>query len=512
MYLFTAQEMRDLDRYTIMHTGIPGTVLMENAGRGVAHRIQEYVRDRKTAVVLAGSGNNGGDGFVVARYLVNAGWKVFLWRWGSVEQMSEETRTFYQVCENIGLKGQKVDLSFPKELTRHLEEADVVVDALLGTGCQGPLRQPMAELIHLINRKSNGFVVAVDLPSGVNTDTGAVETDAVQADLTVALAAPKWCHYLYPGADYCGELVVEEIGIPKSSSGQPTPRTRLNLPAIWESNLTPRSRWSHKGHFGHLLVVGGSRGMTGAVTLAGSAALRTGAGLVTIAVPRGQEPILATKVTEAMVWGWPDNGLSCFTQELPSDWSQQKRKWKTVVVGPGLGRFQGEQSWLERLLLEVTAPMVLDADALNILSHDPSVLKQRQGLTVLTPHPGEMARLTKQTVQQVEESRFRIAGEWAITYGVIVVLKGTHTIIAYPDGTQLVNPTGTPALAKGGSGDILAGMLGSFLVQGIPPEQAVPMGVYLHGLAGEKAVSSTEQSVLATEVIASIGPAIHQFL
>ncbi|QKG85457.1 NAD(P)H-hydrate dehydratase [Kroppenstedtia pulmonis] len=512
MYLFTAQEMRDLDRYTIMHTGIPGTVLMENAGRGVAHRIQEYVRGRKTAVVLAGSGNNGGDGFVVARYLVNAGWNVFLWRWGSVEQMSEETRTFYQVCENIGLKGQKVDLSFPEELTRQLEQADVVVDALLGTGIQGPLRQPMAELIHLINRKSNGFVVAVDLPSGVNTDTGAVETDAVQADLTVALAAPKWCHYLYPGADYCGELVVEEIGIPKPTLGQPTPRTRLNLPAIWESNLTPRSRWSHKGHFGHLLVVGGSRGMAGAVALAGSAALRAGAGLVTIAVPRGQEPILATKVTEAMVWGWPDNGLSCFTEEFPSDWSRQNRKWKTVVVGPGLGRFQGEQSWLKRILLEVTAPIVLDADALNILSHDSSVLKQRQGLTVLTPHPGEMARLTKQTVQQVEANRFRIAVEWAKTYGVIVVLKGTHTIIAYPDGTQWVNPTGTPALAKGGSGDILAGMLGSFLVQGIPPEQAVPIGVYLHGLAGEKAVSSTEQSVLATEVIASIGPAIHQFL
>ncbi|OYD06784.1 NAD(P)H-hydrate dehydratase [Paludifilum halophilum] len=512
MYLYTAQEMRDLDRYAIEEIGIPGMVLMENAGHAVARRLLDRWRRSATAVVLSGSGNNGGDGFVIARRLASAGWDVSLWIAGSVEKMSQETRTFYEACIHAGVTGEFYDSSQKQALARHLEHSDVVVDALLGTGIRGELREPVRTLIRMVNQQARGFVVAVDVPSGVDTDTGAVASEAVVADKTITFAHPKWCHYLRPAAERCGNVRVEDIGIPQQAVHLSPPSSRINEPSLWQAYLKPRSRWSHKGDFGHLLVVGGSRGMLGAAVMAGTAALRTGAGLATVAVPEGQEQALAAQVTEALVWGWPDDGQGHFSAGFPQDWEKRVRRLKAVAAGPGLGRFDGEEEWLRRLLQQAPVPLVLDADALNILSKDPSLLRERRQPTVLTPHPGEMARLSGQGVKEVESSRRRIAREWAQAWGVTVVLKGTYTLIAFPDGTQVLNTTGGPALAKAGSGDILTGILGALLARGIPEKAAVPMGVYLHGLAGQQAVTSTEHSVLARDVIAAIGPAIRPFL
>nr|WP_232345612.1 NAD(P)H-hydrate dehydratase [Paenactinomyces guangxiensis] len=507
--MVTAKEMRNLDRYTIDHLGVPGVVLMENAGKAVAEEIMHRFPEPKTAVILCGSGNNGGDGWVVARHLQFRGWKVYLWLVGAVEKMAPDARVFYEVCQRL----TRIEIDPQQErdqLRRHLEQADVVVDALLGTGATGQLRPHIAEVVALVNQQSKAFVVAVDLPTGVDADTGGVLTEAVQADLTVTFAFPKWGHYLRPGADYSGEVKVADIGLSPCASPELEPSARINLPSDWQHHLPPRSAWAHKGTHGHLLVVGGSRGMLGAAVMAGEAAYRTGAGLVTITVPSSEQLPLSAKVTQQMVWSWP--GESTFS---PDSWQmieERRTRFSAVAIGPGLGRFAGEADWLGELMKRMEVPMVLDADALNILSDHPSLLQKRPSpfATVLTPHPGEMARLLACSVAHVESSRRQAAGELAQKTGAVVVLKGRYTIVAFPDGKQILNLTGSPALAKGGAGDLLTGMIGSLLAQRIPLGAAVPMAVYLHGKAGELAVSSVPHSVMFSDILSAIGPALRQ--
>ncbi|MFC4075339.1 NAD(P)H-hydrate dehydratase [Salinithrix halophila] len=509
MYLYTAQEMRDLDRYAIEQVGIPGSVLMENAGRAAAEELLRRLPGEQSAVVVAGSGNNGGDGFVIARLLSSAGWKVTVWMAGNEEKMSPEARLFHRVCSNLDLQMERWSSGRGEELSESLRRADAVVDALLGTGVKGDLRSPYRELVERINQEHSGLVLAVDVPSGVQSDTGAISSEAVRADVTVTFAGPKWCHYLRPAAEYAGELVIADIGIPPAVAGRRPAAALLNDPAMWGKHLSPRSKWSHKGSYGHLLILGGAQGMLGAAAMSEAAAYRTGAGMVTLGVPIGQEKVMASRVTEALVWGWPDRGEGGFTAEFPPDWEQRVKRFQAIAVGPGLGRFEGEREWLQKLL-KTERPLVLDADALNILAEDPSVLKGRNHPTVVTPHPGEMARLVGSSVKSVEASRQRVAREWAEAHQVTVVLKGTYTIIASPDGSQRVNTTGSPALAKAGSGDVLTGILGALLVQGIPPTDAASAAVWLHGEAGQLAVKASAHSTIATDVIARIGDAIHQ--
>lgn len=508
MYLTTAQEMRDLDRYAIETIGIPGVVLMENAGRAVARLLTDRHPRPGTALVIAGTGNNGGDGFVAARHLAAAGWKVTVWLAGTEEKLTPDSAIYFRVCRNMGLTIIRDEEGRRDELARRIEGADAIVDALLGTGIRGEVRPRALELIRLVNEHRRGVVVAVDVPSGADTDTGALLPDAIRADWTVTFAYPKWCHYLRPAAEYCGEVIVADIGIPRSAAEHRSPAARVNDPSWWGEWLRPRSRWSHKGTYGHLLVVGGARGMLGAAVLAGMAGLRVGAGLSTISVPAAQEPILAAKVTDAMVWGWPDDGAGRFAGDSARVLSERVRRFTAAAVGPGLGRFPGEGDWLQELLEGMPFPIVLDADGLNVLAENPDVLRHRRAETILTPHPGEMARLAGTDVKGVESSRHTIAREWARKTGSVVVLKGTHTIIAFPDGTQMVNPTGTPAMAKGGSGDVLSGVIGGLLARGIPPTAAAAMGVYLHGLAGELAVRSSEHSLLASDILSQLGAAL----
>jgi hydroxyethylthiazole kinase-like uncharacterized protein yjeF len=508
VYLTTAQEMRDLDRYAIETIGIPGVVLMENAGKAVARSLTDRLPRPGTALVLAGTGNNGGDGFVAARHLAAAGWKAVVWLAGPEEKLTSDARVFFQVCRNLGIPVVRDAEERRGELIRRIEEADAIVDALLGTGIRGQVRPRALELIRLVNEHRRGAVVAVDVPSGADTDTGALLPEAIRADWTVTFAYPKWCHYLLPAADHCGEVIVADIGIPRSAAEHRPPAARVNDPSWWREWLLPRSRWSHKGTYGHLLVVGGSRGMLGAAVLAGLAGLRIGAGLSTVAVPAAQEPILAAKVTDALVWGWPDDGEGRFAEDSVRILPERIDRFTAAAVGPGLGRFPGEGAWLRELLETLPFPVVLDADGLNILAEHPDALRARRGETILTPHPGEMARLAGTTAAGVESSRHTLAREWAEKTGSVVVLKGTHTIIAFPDGTQMVNPTGTPAMAKAGSGDVLSGVIGGLLARGIPASVAAAMGVYLHGLAGELAVRTSEHSLLASEILSQLGAAL----
>jgi len=505
VFLLTAQEMRDFDRYTIEHVGLPGVVLMENAGRAVVREIKKRFPQPQTAVVLAGSGNNGGDGFVVARILAQDGWTVYPWLVGASEKMSADAKVHYQVCQHF-VTVEQDPIQHWSRLQKQLEQATVIVDAMLGIGTKGGLRSPLDRIATFVNQQTHAWVVAVDIPSGVETDTGKVGNVAVRANQTVTFAYPKWGHLLRPGADYTGEWKVADIGIVPAHQ----PLTSMNHPSNWLQSLAPRSPWSHKGTFGHLLVIGGAAGMLGAAIMAKEAAFRTGVGKVTLTVPESQQAICASKVTQAMVWSWP--GEQQFDPESYQWFRQRHRDFSAVAIGTGLGRFAGEERWLSQLLEQIEVPVVLDADALNILAAYPQLLqsRQRKQTIICTPHPGEMARLLDCSVREVEANRATVARDFATQTGMIVVLKGRYSIIAFPDGRQVVNATGHPALAKAGSGDLLTGIIGSFLAQGIEPEQAVQMAVYLHGKAGEKAVTSSAYSVVYTDILAQLGPVLHQ--
>lgn len=513
MDLVTAEEMRKLERHVMDEIGLPGSILMENAGRSVAQEIIRRFPKPKAAAVLAGSGNNGGDGWVIARHLLFQGWRISAWLVGSEEKMGPDARLHYEVFKRFGAvhvfgEGQE------DSLRSDLENCEVLVDALLGIGAQGALRPPLSRIVQWVNerrkRPNRPWVVAVDLPTGVHSDTGEIASEAIAADLTVTFQCAKWGHYLRPGAEACGELIVAPIGLPPLGGDSPlVPMAKVNHPALWRDQLKPRKEWAHKGTYGHLLLIGGAQGMLGAIKMAGEAAYRSGCGMVTCAVPQSERQALSASVLQELAWGWP--GEESFAPDSWEWFAQRKKRFSAVAIGPGLGRFPGEEEWLKQLIRQVEVPLVLDADALNILADHPRCLERNSGSRpiIITPHPGEMARLAQTTVAEVEKQRHRIAKEWAEKTRTIVVLKGRYTIIAFPDGRQVVNPTGGPALAKAGSGDMLTGIIASFLAQRMPVSSAVLMGVYLHGKLGE-AVQALAHSATASDLIRSIGAVYEQ--
>lgn len=307
-----------------------------------------------------------------------------------------------------------------------------------------------------------------------------------------------------------GELVVASIGLPfVPKNAGITFKNKVNHPTLWLEALKPREEWAHKGTYGHLLLIGGAQGMLGAIKMAGEAAYRTGCGLVTCTVPKSERLALSASILQEMAWGWPGDGV--FASDSWKWFLKKKEKFSCVAIGPGLGRFQGEEKWLKQLIDQVEVPLILDADAINIWAAYPHYFEQNQmeRPLIMTPHPGEMARLAQTTVANVEKNRRQIAIDWAQRLNAIIVLKGRYTLIAFPNGRQVINPTGSPALAKAGSGDILTGMIGSLLAQRIPTASAVLMGVYLHGKLGE-VLPGVEHTAVAKELIQNIDTVFQQ--
>ncbi|MBD1372307.1 NAD(P)H-hydrate dehydratase [Hazenella sp. IB182357] len=486
MYLVTAQEMRDLESYTINQLGIPGHVLMESAGRAVVDQIVKRFPNPKRVVVLAGTGNNGGDGFVVARWLAFRGWEVDLWLIGSAVKLTSDAKLYYHACEQL-LSIHHAEKESEASLQAHLMMCDVIVDAMLGIGYSGMLREPFTSIVQWINQHAESYIFAVDMPTGVEADKGHVFPVALRVDETITFNCPKWGHYLLPGSKYCGKLKVVDIGItPAGHTKALTPNARLNDPNDWNMYLGGRKQWAHKGTYGHVLIIGGAKGTLGAVAMAGEAAYRMGSGLVTLTVPESQHEALAAKVTQEMIWSWP--GKDHFLPEIAEELKTAFQRYDAVVCGPGLGRFPGEVRFIKEILQTVKRPLVLDADALNILAEHPHLMQFRANdcPTILTPHPGEMARLLRITTEEVERKRAAVALQLAYQTRSVVILKGRYTIIAFPDGKRVVNTTGSPALAKAGSGDILSGIIGSLLAQEIPVESAIQIAVYIHGRLGEE--------------------------
>jgi len=500
MKILTAAEMREVDRLTI-ERAIPGLVLMENA----AHRVVEAMAARfaplasQHIVVLCGKGNNGGDGLAVARQLFTrvhpAALHVVLL--AAPEDLKGDAAANFRMAEFCGCK-------IDREIPAAARNATLVVDALLGTGISGPATGAMLEAIREINR---GFplakVVAVDIPSGMPSDSGAPTGEFARADLTVTFTAPKHAHALAPNCNHLGELVVGPIGSP-AALYEPVKLDLLD-PSMFRELLGPRPPEGHKGTFGHVLVIAGSRGKTGAAAMSGLGAMRAGAGLVTVASAESAVPVIASYAPELMTEPLAEtpHGTIALNARLA-----EAAEGKTVIaMGPGLGRHPETAVLVRTAVDALEQPMVLDADALTGDSFGPP-----DRIRVLTPHPGEMARLTGKTTAEIQQDRIGAARAFAASHRVTLVLKGERTVLAFPDGRAWINPTGTPALGKGGSGDVLTGMIAGLLAQ-FPAQhdQAVAAAVYLHGLAAQMAARAIgDKCLLATDLLEYLGSAMEE--
>lgn len=513
MYLVTAAEMRAYDATAIQDFGIPGIVLMENAGRSTFQILNKHmggdVRDLRVAVV-AGPGNNGGDGYVIARYLINHGADVHTFLLSPREKIQGDAATNLQVLERMTPHIFRIaDEDSLDQAICQWQESDVIVDAILGTGLSSEVRSPYKEAIAGINA-AHALVLSVDLPSGLDADMGDALGCAVRADLTCTYGFRKIGTALYPGCIYCGTVEVVDISIPLSAVEKNPPKAVFYIrPDAEHYQMLRLNAEAHKGIFGHVLVIGGSPGKTGAPAMAAMAAARVGAGLVTVGGPASLNPILEVKLTEEMTEPLPET-VTGFLGEASADrilsLSQGKR---CMILGPGMSTEPGISQLVKTILASYEGWLVIDADGLNALGQDLQVLKTAKGRVVVTPHPGEMGRLTGMSSAEVQVDRVGVARRFATEYGVWVVLKGAGTITASPNGDIVINSTGNPWMASGGQGDVLSGILGGLLVQNVLPEEALPYGVYLHGLAADTLLEKYGPApILATDVIEELKHAL----
>lgn len=490
MYVVGKHEMNEMDRYTMEHFGLPGVVLMENAGSAVvAAMMNELDCSSAHVVVLAGGGNNGGDGFVIARKLYDAGISVMLGLLVDPATLKGDALCHFNVYRNrqlpLLLAHHSSTFHFLQEV---LQSATVIVDAMLGTGASGPLRKPYDAAIPLVNEmRKNRLVVSVDLPSGVDCDTGIVETTAVQAHYTYTFVYPKKGFFIGQGPKYVGQWDALPISVPPSLVEELSfhPPKLLTREFIQE-RLPERPVFGHKGTFGHALVIGGSCPYAGAPLFTTKAAAASGAGLVTLAVPCGLYGTATHHVPEALQLPLPENE-GYFALESVEVLLPKLTTFSSIAIGPGLGRFSEGEQWLNRLLLGLDdQPIVIDADGLYHLRHQLDLISELKGPVLLTPHPGEMAMLMNTSIETVEQDRLFVAREFATQIGAYVLLKGHRSIVATPDGELYINPYGHDALGKGGSGDVLTGIVVAFLAQQFPPTVALTSATVLHALAGEQ--------------------------
>ncbi len=505
--VFTGEEMRRLDERAIRELGIPGATLMENAGRGAADAALAWLAGAKRparssrVVIVCGKGGNAGDGFVVARVLRRRGVRCDVLLTAPARALRGEAAGTLRELEETGLRPRLITEA--AAIGHLLARADLIVDALLGTGGRGAPDGVVAGVIDAVNA-SGRPVLALDIPSGLPADGGAPAHAAVRADVTVTFAGLKRGLVMPPGRELAGRVCVADIGVPAPEVSRGI-TTFLLEPADVARHFPRRDRAAHKGVYGHLLVVAGSIGKTGAAALAADGALRAGAGLVTVATAASQQPIVAGLMVEAMTAPLAEGAPGCIGQGAWDVVTELVASRDAVAVGPGVGLDPETQELVRRLVVEGRVPMVIDADGLTALARHLEILKSAPAPRCLTPHPGEMARLLGASVAEVQRDRIAVARDFATSYRAHVVLKGAVSVIAAPDGTVLLNPTGNPGMASGGTGDVLTGVVGALLARGLAPSDALASAVYLHGLAGDIAAARIgEESLIARDVVAAL--------
>jgi NAD(P)H-hydrate epimerase len=510
MRVLNAAQMREADRRTIDEIGIPSLVLMENAGRQAVAAMEAMYSDltEREVAVLCGRGNNGGDGFVIARTLVQRGIDVSVFLFGRVSDVRGDARINLEILGRLGVTVVEVADSQAWELHfSEVSDCTLIVDAIFGTGLNAPLSGLIESVVADVN--ASGIpVVSIDVPSGLSADSADPIGPSIEAGLTITLGAPKLPLVLPPGETRAGDIVIADIGIPveifESVDG---PRVELLTRAMMRELISPRTPDSHKGDYGRVLIVAGSLGKTGAAHLAAVGALRSGAGLVTVATSAACLPIVAAMGPEYMTEPLADTeaGLHADGVERVLDLARD-----VLALGPGLGQAPATREFIMQLVDRATMPLVIDADGLNAFSEDPDRLAGREGREVIiTPHPGEMARLVRMTIDEVQSSRLEIARNFAVAHHVYVVLKGHRTLIATPDAKVFINPTGNPGMATGGTGDVLTGMIAAWLAQLLDAEAACKLAVYLHGMAGDLAEADEgEVAMTSADVAGHLGDAM----
>ncbi len=509
----TAAEMRELDRRATAEYGIPSLLLMENAGAETVREMLAAFPDlsRSRVAVLCGRGNNGGDGFVAARHLLNRGVPVQSFLLARRQDVKGDARVNLEILERMGAAPVEVsDAGGLAALSDRLGSADVVVDALLGTGAQGPATGLIAEAIALVNRAGRP-VLAVDLPSGLAADEAEPPGPAIRAALTVTFALPKRCLVLYPAAEHAGTVRVADIGIPGILRRDPA----LSVGLLEAADVAPafprRDAAAHKGTFGHVLVIAGSVGKTGAAALAALGALRAGAGLVTLAVPQSLNDAMEVKLTEVMTEPLPETEARSMGREALERLRHLAQGKSAVALGPGLSTHPSTQKLVQELLPALALPIVLDADGINALAGQPDLLGRAGGPVILTPHPGELSRLLGLPREEILRRRIPLAQEVTRRFGVTLILKMARTIVASADGTAAIVPTGNPGMATGGTGDVLTGLVAGLLAQGAAPGLAAQAAAYVHGLAGDLAAARlTQEAMLAGDLLEEVPEAIRR--
>ncbi len=503
MKIVTADEMRHIDRITIEKRDIPGLTLMERAGAAVAEVVQDYFEPTRVAVVT-GKGNNAGDGFVVARLLHEKGIPVQVVLLANPDELTGDARETYQLLPDSVSRQRVQDVQALKE---QIQDTDCLVDAILGTGVKGLVTGFLAEAITAIN-EAGKRVVSVDIPSGMQADEAWIGGVCIKADHTVTMGLPKISMVIHPGVGYTGRVTVASLGFPSDLLHSKEIHSNLVTADFVKRCLPPRPANSNKKTFGYLLIVAGSLGMTGAAVLAARAAARSGAGLIYVAIPEKLNAILESHlIDEITVPLSSSTGLFLDTKSLDRILEFQERV-DAITLGPGIGQEPGTQNLVRELVARLAKPLVIDADGLNALAGHLDLLNKRKHPTILTPHPGEMARLQNTTAAEVQGQRLHTARSFASQRNVHLILKGARSVIADPSGELYVNPTGNSGLAKGGSGDVLTGLLVGLLAQGVNPLESAICATYIHGFAGDLAARAIgERAMIPSDMISHIASA-----
>ncbi len=504
MKVSTVEEMHELDRRAVEEYGINHMLLMENAGEAVYYVILShygFLKGRKFTV-FSGPGNNGGDSLVVARKLHSSGAEVKVYLLTDPQKYRGPARENYEIVSRIGIPIKRLRES--SEASEDIVGSDAIIDGILGTGLSREVSGLFAETIKLINKLASR-VYSIDIPSGIHGDTGKIMGVAVKADYTVTFGLPKIGNILYPGYEYCGELYVSHISFPPSLYEGNEIKTMINDPI----EIPPRKREGHKGSFGKALFIAGARNYYGAPYLSSYSFLKAGGGYSRLATPSSVAPYIAVDAREVVIHPMPETASGSMSKKAIDQILSIASEADIVVLGPGLSLDQETIELVLELIPRIKKPLIIDGDGLTALSRETSVLLERGEPTVLTPHPGEMSRITGLPIKKIMDDRINVVREYAGKLRSIIVLKGAHTQIGYPDGRVYINMTGNPGMATAGSGDVLTGTIAALYGLGLDIEEAARMGVYVHGLAGDIAAEKTgEDGVTAKDIMMSLPEAM----
>ena len=505
-----AEQMRKIDADAVQKGGIPSIVLMENAAIACVEELKKGFSDlkNKRIGIFCGKGNNGGDGFAIARHLHNLGAEVSVFLVCGTEFFGD-AKINYDIIVKTDINIEVV--TDTDNLKYIIQSFDIVVDAIYGTGIHGTIQGIAGSVIEEINANAK-YVMSVDIPSGINADSGEICGTCIKADKTVTFAAYKVGMLMFPGADYVGDVVVCDISIPQHIIDESDMAANITDLQFVKSVLPKRRNNSHKSDYGKLLIIAGSKGMTGAAYMAATAAVRSGCGLVTVGICESLNGIMEAKTTEVMTMPLPDvNGH--LSERAAEKIVSVLKNYDAVLIGPGLGRSTDIFAVVRSVLVNSKVPVIVDADAINVLSQDMDILSNCSCGLIFTPHAMEMSRLSRLDLGYIESNRLTVSKEFSEEFGATLILKGHHTIVTASDLTQYINITGNSGLAKGGSGDVLAGIVSAFAAQGVEEAASAAAGVYIHGLSADIAAKSKSiSSILATDIIECIPDVLKRIL